>query len=128
MSTSSQESTNNTFYQLFDEAENDFFLQFIGTIVSEIKVQRFECTKIKYSFLVMQSDKYAVDVEYVSSSPSQEIKLNSLAKIKGSIMFSNNVTKNDDKLEISYDSDLVFLIMHPTTMQLKRFLKEILWL
>ena len=125
MSNASQESTNDTFYQLFDEADETFFLQFMATIVSEIKVERLELTKLKYSFLVMQSDKSAMDVEYICSEPKQEIGLNNLPKITGSIIFSSNAVKNGNKLEIHYDTDLVLLIMHPTMVQLRRFLKEI---
>ena len=127
MSSLSQDSVNNDFYQLFEPSDDQYALQFLGTIVSEIKVERFQSTKIKFSFLVMQSEHSAMDVFYVSSKPEEEIKFNNLRKVTGSVIYSNNVRRDGDYLEIVYDNELILLIMNPTTIQLNRFLKEILY-
>ena len=74
----------------------------------------------------MQSGNAAMDVYYVSSKPEEELKFNNLSKVIGSVIFSSNVLRVGDNLEIVYDSDLILLIMHPTKIQLERFLKEIL--
>ena len=126
MSASQESIPDHDFYRLHEPYDQKFLVQFIALIVSELKVENFEDSKRKWTFSIMQVDNSLMDVEFVSTCPSDELRLHRLHKSVGSIIFSNNAYVRDfDKvLVILNDPELMMFAMRPTVAQIKRFLKE----
>ena len=126
MSASQELIMDNDFYRLHGEYDEKFLIQFIGLIVSELKVENFEESKRKWTFSVMQIDNQSMNVEFVSTCPNDELRLHRLYKAVGSIIYSNNayVREFDRTIVILNDPELLMFAMRPTIAQVKRFLKE----
>ena len=128
MATSQEMMPNDDFYRLHGSYNEMYLIQFIGLIISELKVENFEETKRKWTFTIMQVDNHSMNVEFVSTCPEDELRLHRLFKAEGSIIYSNNayVREFDRTIVILNDAELMLFAMRPTVAQIKRFLKEYL--
>ena len=128
MATSQEMMPNDDFYRLHGPYNEIYLIQFIGLIISELKVENFEETKRKWTFTIMQVDNHSMNVEFVSTCPEDELRLHRLFKAEGSIIYSNNayVREFDRTIVILNDAELMLFAMRPTVAQIKRFLKEYL--
>ena len=128
MSANSEIIPDNDFYRFHESYDDRFLIQFIGLIISELKVENFEDCKRKWTFSVMQIDNNSMNVEFISTCPEDELRLHRLYKAVGSIIYANNayIREFDRTIVILNDPELSMFAMHPTISQIKRFLKEVL--
>ena len=128
MATSQEIISNDDFYRLHGSYDEMYLIQFIGLIISELKVENYEDKKRKWSFTIMQLDNESMNVEFVSTCAEDELRLHRLFKAEGSIIYSNNayVREFDRTIVILNDAELMMFAMRPTLAQIKRFLKEYL--
>ena len=126
MSSTQESSQNNDFYRFYESYDDTFLVQFIGLIISDLKVENFELNKRKWTFEIMQIDNNAMNVEFVSTCPADELRLHKLYKSIGSIIFCNNayVRMEDKTIVIINDPELWLFAMCPTVAQIRRFLKD----
>ena len=104
MSGTQDSEINNDFYRLGGPYDNQYLIQFIGLIVSDLTVERTQIDKRKWRFSVMQVDNTTMNVEYISANAQEELRLHKLEKAKGSIIFANNatITEFDNTLNHHY--------------------------
>ena len=77
----------------------------------------------------MRDEINMMTLEYTSKNVKEELRLNQLGCIEGSILYSNNgyYSDSDKKLVVVYDAELIMLAMNPTQIQMDRFLKVVFW-
>ena len=128
MAATQESMPNDDFYRLHGSYDEMFLIQFIGLIISELKVENYEKDKRKWTFTIMQVDNNPMQVEFISTCADDELRLHRLFKAVGSIIYSNNayVREFDRTIVILNDSELLMFAMRPTINQIKRFLKEYL--
>ena len=119
--------TDNEFYQLCTENDSKWYLQFVALIVSNPKVVQNNDNTRTWSFELMRDEINMMTLEYTSKNITEELRLNHLGCIEGSILYSNNAyyRDSDRKLVVTYDSELIMLAMSPTQIQMDRFLKVV---
>ena len=119
--------SDNEFYQLCTENDSKWYLQFIGLIVSNPKIIQNSDNTRTWSIDLMQNEINLMTIEYTSKNITEELRLNQLGCIEGSILYSNNAyyRDSDRKLVIAHDSELIMLAMSPTQIQMDRFLKVV---
>ena len=126
MSATQKSIPDHDFYRIGEKFDEIFLIQFIGLIISELKVENYEENKRKWSFVIMQIDNSSMNVEFISTCPDDELRLHRLHKSIGSIIYANNayVREFDKTIVILNDPEMMMFAMHPTINQIKRFLKE----
>ena len=119
--------TDNEFYQLCMENDSKWYLQFIALVVSDPKVIQNSDNTRTWSIELMRDEINMMTLEYISKNVTEELRLNELSCVEGSILYSNNAyyRDSDRKLVVVYDNELIMLAMNPTQIQMDRFLKVV---